>query len=138
MPSNIYYISFVFPSIYKHKIITTQYNGADVESHLTSLIIKKKKAGDFKCAMPPDFVIPQGHNTLYRCLLTTLAQDKPYHEKPLIRDCCKHNGSCTLFRPYLTITARIEFCMSFCKTISSEFLVQGNFKHTQFSQKHWY
>ena len=32
----------------------------------------------------------------------------------------------------------LEFPMSFYKTISSEFLVQGNFKHTQFSQEHWY
>ena len=37
-----------------------------------------------------------------------MAQDKPYHEKPLIRDCCNHKGSCTLFRPYLTIAARIS------------------------------
>ena len=39
---------------------------------------------------------------LYWCLLTTLAQDKPYHEKPIFRDCCNHKGRCTLFRPYLT------------------------------------
>ena len=32
----------------------------------------------------------------------------------------------------------LEFCTSFYETISSDFLVQGNFKHTQFSQEHWY
>ena len=31
----------------------------------------------------------------------------------------------------------LEFCTSFYETISSEFLVQGNFKHTQFSREHW-
>ena len=56
----------------------------------------------------PCFVIPRGLSTLYRCSLTTVAQDKPYHEKPLIRDCFNHKGSCTLFRPYLTIAAGIS------------------------------
>ena len=32
----------------------------------------------------------------------------------------------------------LEFHTSFYETISSEFLVQGNFKHTQFSREHWY
>ena len=32
----------------------------------------------------------------------------------------------------------LEFRTSFYKTISSEFLVQGNFKHTQFSREHWH
>ena len=58
--------------------------------------------------MPPCFVIPLGLSTLYRCSLTTVAQDKPYHEKPLIRDCFNQKGSCTLFRPYLTIAAGIS------------------------------
>ena len=31
----------------------------------------------------------------------------------------------------------LEFRMSFCETISSEFLAPGNFKHTQFSRDHW-
>ena len=59
-------------------------------------------------ALRPRLVIPRGLSTLTRCSLTTMAQDKPYHEKPLIRDCCNHKGSCTLFRPYLTIAARIS------------------------------
>ena len=50
------------------------------------------------CAMPPDFVVP----------LTIMAQDEAYHEKPFTRDCCNHKGSCTLFRPYLTIAAGIS------------------------------
>ena len=32
----------------------------------------------------------------------------------------------------------LEFRTSFYETISSEFLVQGNFKHTQFSRENWY
>ena len=32
----------------------------------------------------------------------------------------------------------LEFRTSFYETISSEFLVQGIFKHTQFSREHWY
>ena len=66
---------------------------------------QKKIAGDSKCTLPPDFVIPRSLSTLYRCLLTTLAQDKPYHEKPL--------GTATTARGavprlYLTIAARIS------------------------------
>ena len=56
----------------------------------------------------PCFVIPGGLSTLYRYSLTTVAQDKPHHEKPLIRDCFNHKGSCTLFKPYLTIAAGIS------------------------------
>ena len=47
-------------------------------------------------------------HTLNTCSLTTLAHDKSYHEKPLIRDCCNHEGSCTLFRSYLTVAAGIS------------------------------
>ena len=32
----------------------------------------------------------------------------------------------------------LQFCTSFYETIFSEFLVQGNFKHSHFSQEHWY
>ena len=32
----------------------------------------------------------------------------------------------------------LEFRTSFYETISSGFLVQGNFKHTQFSREHWH
>ena len=67
-----------------------------------------KKKVIFKCTICPCIVIPRGLGTLYRCSQTTVAQDKPYHEKPLIRDCFNHKGSCTLFRPYLTIAAVIS------------------------------
>ena len=56
----------------------------------------------------PCFVIPRSLSTLYRCSLTTVAQDKPYHEKPLIRDCFNRKGSCTLFTPYLDVANIIE------------------------------
>ena len=75
--------------------------------------IKKKKeeeknhTGDFKCTTPPDSVIPCGLSTLYRCSLITVAHDT-YHEKLLIRDCCNHKGSCTLFKPYSAIAAGIS------------------------------
>ena len=57
-------------------------------------------------------VNPHSLGTLYRCSLSTIAQDKPYHEKPFIRDCCNHKKSCTLLRPYSTIVAEIS-CLSF-------------------------
>ena len=51
----------------------------------------------------PDFVIPRSLSTLYRCSLTTMAQDKPFHKMYTIlnRDYCNHN-------PYLIIAAGIS------------------------------
>ena len=73
---------------------------------------KTKKKCRWFCALHPltcnSMVILHGLSTLYRCSLTTMTQDKPYHEKPLNRDCCNHKGSCTLFKPYLTIAAGIS------------------------------
>ena len=69
-------------------------------------------------------VIPRGLSTFYRCLLTTMAHEKPHQEKPLS---INHRSRDQLF----------EFRTSFYETISSEFLVQRNFKHTQFSREHW-
>ena len=99
----------------------------------------------------PCFVILRGLSTLYRCSLTTVAQartfkfpwaqDKQHHEKPLIRDCCNHKGRCTLNQTIFNHRSQdqlLEFRMSFYETISSEFLVQRNFKHTQFSREHWH
>ena len=40
--------------------------------------------------------IPRSLSTLYRCSLTTMAQNKTFFEIPLLRDCCNHKGSCTL------------------------------------------
>ena len=73
--------------------------------------------------MPSDFVIPRGFSTLYRCSLTTLAQDKPYHEIPLIRDCCNHNGSCTLFKPYLIMAAGISSSSRFVRVSTRQLAV---------------
>ena len=58
-----------------------------------------------------DFVIPWGLSTLYRCSLTTVAQEKPYPEKPSSRDCCNHKWcrTWTLYRPLSTIAATISF-----------------------------
>ena len=56
----------------------------------------------------PEFVIPRSLSTLYRCSLTKMAQGIPFHEIPLIRNCCNHMGNCTLVGSYLTIAARIS------------------------------
>ena len=91
--------------------LCTSLVGSDVNAYYCGCWLKKKKkkkASDFKCTMPPDFGIPCGLSTLYRCSLTTVTQDKLYYEKPLLRDCCNHKGSCTLVRPYLTIAAGIS------------------------------
>ena len=71
---------------------------------------QKQKTQVILSALRPRLVIPRGLSTLYICSLTTMAQDKPYHEKPLIRDCCNHKGGggCTLFRPYITIASGIS------------------------------
>ena len=69
----------------------------------------KKKCRWFVSAVClPDILIPHGLSTLYRCSLTTMAQDIPFLEIPLIGDCCNS----TLVSPYLTIRAWIS-CFSF-------------------------
>ena len=92
---------------------------------------KQNNTGDFKCTMPPDFVIPCNLSTLYRCSLTTLAQDKPYPEKPLIRDCCNLYPIQDIFN-HRSQDQLLQFRTSFYKTISSEF--QGNFKPLNFQE----
>ena len=37
-----------------------------------------------------------------------MAQDIPFHEIPLSKDCCNHKGSCTPVSPYWTIASRIN------------------------------
>ena len=69
----------------------------------------------------PDFVIQCFLSTLYWCSLTTMAQDIPYHGKPLIRDCCNNSGSCTIVRPHLNIAA---------KNISSSCFMQVSMWHS--------
>ena len=49
------------------------------------------------------FHVASAHS-IYRCSLTTMAQDIPFLEIPLIRDCCNHKGSPS----YLTIAAGIS------------------------------
>ena len=49
----------------------------------------------------------QPQHTL-RMFTDHFGQDKPYHEKPLIRDCCNHKGSCIPYRQCYTIAARIS------------------------------
>ena len=83
----------------------------------------KKKCRWFKVHYAPCFVIPHGLSTLYRCSLTTVAQDKP-----LIRDFFNHKGSCTLFRPHLTFTARISslsFVRVSTRQLAVSFLSEG-------------
>ena len=70
--------------------------------------LKKEKIQVILSALSPLTVIPRRLSTLHRCSLTTVAEDKSYNEKLLIRDCRNHKGSCTLFWPYLTIAAGIS------------------------------
>ena len=91
-------------------------------------------------ALGPLLCIPHGLSTLYRYSLTTVAQSKPYHQKPFNQGLLHPQGA--LYRIQTIINQRsqdqlLEFRTSFHKTISSEFLVQGNFKHTQFSREYW-
>ena len=84
--------------------------------------------------MPPDYVIPQGLSTLCKCSLTTLAQDKPYQEIPLIRDCCNHTGSCAIFN-HRSRDQLLEFRTSFYETISNEFFYPREFQaHSIFTR----
>ena len=45
----------------------------------------------------PNFVIPRGLSTLYRCSLTTMAKDTLFSEILLIRYCCNHNPGQSIF-----------------------------------------
>ena len=66
-----------------------------------------------------------------------MAQDMPFYETPLSRDCYNHKRTCTLVSPYITIKTGISsssFVWVSTRQFSSELHVQGNFKHTQFSQ----
>ena len=79
-----------------------------------------------------------------RCSMTTMAQDKPYNEIPL-ETAATARGAL----PYTVTPGPIQtilnhhrrdqllvFRTSFHEKISSEFLVEKNVKHTQFSLKH--
>ena len=102
---------------------------------------RRKNAGDFKCTMPPAF-----------CNST-----RPQHTLQMFADHCGPRQIIPLetinqgllqpqgeLYPIQTILNHcsqdqlLEFCTSFNETISRGFLVQENFKHTQFSREHWY
>lgn len=95
---------------------------------------RKENHADNLCGLSfPDFVIiPHGHSKLYKCPLTTMAQDISFHEISLNRNCCNHKGTCTLVCPYCN-QDQLEFSVSFEERISREFLIQENSKHPQFS-----
>ena len=99
---------------------------------------KKKTTQQTKQTNKNDFkytTSPRGCSTLYKCSLTTMAQDKQYHEKTLIRDRCNHKGSCTLFKTILTIAAgMIQYLRDNWQWVSCP----KEFKHTQFSREQWY
>ena len=89
-------------------------------------VYKKKKEKTLNVVLNalslPDFVIPRSLSTLYKCLLTTMAQDIPFQKIPLIRDCCNLKGRCTLVRPYLTIAAGIS-SLSFIRVSTRQLAV---------------
>ena len=64
------------------KFVVAQINAVMLDLRTAWCTLKKKKKIVILSAVSSDFVIPHGLSTLYRCLLTTLAQDKLYHEKP--------------------------------------------------------
>ena len=78
----------------------------------------------------PDFLIPHGLHTFYKCLLTTLAQDIPFQEIPLKQGLLWPQGELYISQPTFKHRSRDqlldEFCTSFYETISSEFPVQRN------------
>ena len=78
----------------------------------------------------PDFEIPRGFSTLYRCLLPLRPKTNQTHEKPL-------NKGVVPYTNHRSLDQLLEFRTGFFETISSEFFVQGNFKRTQFSREHW-
>ena len=93
----------------------------------------------------PCFVLPCGPSTLYRCSLTTLAQDKPYHKKPLIRDSFNLKVSCrpTLFRPYPSTAAGItssSFVRVSTRQLTVSFLSKRISSTLNFHERrgHWY
>ena len=95
--------------------------------YLTLLKKKKKKQVIFKCTASPDFVIPCNHKTHYRCSLTTVAQDKPYHKKPfsgtattIIRKVVPYSDHIH----YSTIIASISFS-SFLRVSTRQFAVSS-------------
>ena len=76
----------------------------------------------------PDFVIPCGLGTLYKCSLATVAQDKPYHEKPTGTAATTRGAVPCLFRPYLTTATGISsssFVQVSTRQLAVSFLSKG-------------
>ena len=92
------------------------------------LLVKKEKMHVILNALSlPDFVIPCGLSTLYIFQLTTMTQNIPLHELPLIGDCCNHKGSFTLVSPYLIIVAGI-ISLSFVRVSTRQLAVNSSSK----------
>ena len=80
--------------------------GKVVSEHLQSVLkpygLQKKKKKKMWVVLSvlclPD-MRPQHALKDVHCM-TSMALDIPFHETPLIRDCYKHKGSCTLVSPY--------------------------------------
>ena len=93
------------------------------------------------CTMPPAFVIPHSFSTLYRCSLTTVAQSKPYHEKPFNQRLLQPQGELYPIQTIINHCSRdqlLQFPMSFHETINKQWVsCPRNFKHTQFSRERW-
>ena len=82
----------------------------------------------------PDFVLPHSLSTLYRCSLITVTQGIP--QNTIYQRLLQPQGELHPSQPTFNHCSRdqlLKFRTSVYETISSEFLVQGSFKHTQFS-----
>ena len=85
----------------------------------------------------PAFVIQRGLSTLYSCSLTTVAQDKPYHEETISQGLLQPQRELYPTQTIFNHRSRdqpLEFRTSFYETIICEFLVQGNFKQINFHE----
>ena len=76
--------------------------------HLGERLTWGKNAGDFKYTMPSDFVIPEGLCILYRCPLTTMAQDKTIPWENINQGLLQPQGELYPIQTILTIAARVS------------------------------
>ena len=67
---------------------------------------KQKNAGDFQYTTPPTLYSTYGLSTLYRCSLTTVAQTKPYHEKPFNQGLLQPQGALYSFQTIINHRSR--------------------------------
>ena len=59
-------------------------------------------------ALGPLLCIPHGLSTLYRCSLTTVAQSKPFHEKPFYQGLLQPQRALNPIQTIITIAAGIS------------------------------